>query len=211
MEDLAEKIYLGGEISIEELGNMALQAGAPLSARPSYNEISAWVSRYHGIRRSLSVSQIQALVAYAFTGRTTPYIESLLAPVSDASTSLESAVLIPKPAPAPGDAAGPVVACASTAPDLSELREQIHQRDRECAVLRERIASLEEELARLKGAMADKSFGDGFFIEPDVMKKMEEENLHLREMSEATYNDLVRVWFKLVRDRIRDKEIRYGE
>lgn len=66
--------------------------------------------------------------------------------------------------------------------------------------------ALAKELEQLRNECLDKEYENGFFVEDDVMRKIEEENCRLRTLVEDVYTDLAGVWFGMVNAKIREAE-----
>ncbi|KAI5169862.1 hypothetical protein PAEPH01_1053 [Pancytospora epiphaga] len=64
---------------------------------------------------------------------------------------------------------------------------------------------LSAELEQLRNNALDREYENGFFIEEEVFKKIENENCRLRKRCDSLYGDIVRVWFKMVEDEIKTK------
>lgn len=65
---------------------------------------------------------------------------------------------------------------------------------------------LSKELEALKNEYIDREYENGLFIEDDVLRKIEEENCRLKNLTEGVYTDVINVWFGLVKDKLIKKD-----
>lgn len=77
---------------------------------------------------------------------------------------------------------------------------------KEKAELCKRIEQLDRQIVQLKNERIDRDYESGYFIEEDVFRKIEEENCRLKMQCEQIYQKLVRVWFKMIEDRVKSQD-----
>lgn len=60
------------------------------------------------------------------------------------------------------------------------------------------------EIQSLKNDRIDNEYENGFFVEDDVLKRIEEENHKLKIIANDIYQDISKVWYELIKKKIRD-------
>ncbi|KAI4291387.1 hypothetical protein PAPHI01_0661 [Pancytospora philotis] len=106
----------------------------------------------------------------------------------------------------PGHWSGPVVHCASGAfvgAEALEGNAPLSACLDELARVRAELEELRVETEQLRNACIDREYGNGYFVEEEVVQKIEEENCRLRRQNEDVYGRIAKAWFKLVEDKLK--------
>lgn len=95
------------------------------------------------------------------------------------------------------------VLLASGSPDVRALQLELARARRELEELRGQNALLSREIENQRDESIDREYESGFFIEDEVVRRIERENRRLKNLTEEVYSDVAAVWFKMVKDRLR--------
>lgn len=206
MEEIANRIYRGENIEIDDIRPMAAALGLSSGADLTWGDVHAQLCLLYRLPPQMPPQQTQLFLAFAFTNRnmaprnkTPPRVPGQ--PIGDVEGQT---------CPEKWTAQSPLdkTSCKPEAVETgcNDPKGELALLYSELSSLKRKNQLLEDELEALRNECVDKEYENGFFVEDDVFKRIEEENCRLKNLSENIYGDLARVWFKLVEDSIKGSD-----
>ncbi|KAI5150732.1 hypothetical protein ENBRE01_1671 [Enteropsectra breve] len=187
------KIYNGGSATNKELN--ILRRSMEISATKYQNsesdasddDLINSIKMYYELEGSLSMNEAALLYAFKKEGTRTAEIDEILlrgwaTGKTPAAFSMENLFL--------------------KLENLS-LKEELAKNKLKLEQLDDQNNILKNKLELLDNAETDRDYEHAMFIEEEVLKRMEQENIRLRRINEEVYGDTVEVWYKMVEDKIK--------
>lgn len=212
MDETIKSIYSGREVSPSELRPFLEKLNLEISADSVdgfYGSLKNELMKMFRIPLTLSILELQLILVYTYTNIKNDTIERIMGQIEGAeedrcSNKGEGAVdqIEDEWFSVNNGDQKITIERAWMRKEIESLKAQNKSLVEINSRLEKEKKDLEEEIKRISKELLDKEYESGFFIDDEVFKKIEQENVELKRTNEKFYDRILKAWYKLVKEKI---------